>query len=98
MKAITGHPYEALFALALTTGLRTSEYLGLTWNDLDLDRGIVGISRTLEWRKDGWQFADTKRSGSRGVVKLQRFNTRRSASLCSFPSQDTGKGKENGAQ
>lgn len=40
-KAIAGHRYEALFALAMTTGLRPSEYLGLTWNDLDLDRGIV---------------------------------------------------------
>jgi integrase len=39
VKAISGHPFEALFAIALTTGMRPSEYLGLTWNDLDLDRG-----------------------------------------------------------
>lgn len=59
----------------MTTGLRPSEYLGLTWNDLDLDRGLVSISRTLEWRKGGWHFADTKRSGSRRVVKLQAWVT-----------------------
>ena len=73
IKAITGHPYEALFALAMTTGMRPSEYLALMWNDLDLDHGTVSISRTLEWQKGGWQFADTKRSGSRRVVKLQAW-------------------------
>lgn len=71
IKAIAGHPYEPLFALAMTTGMRPSEYLALTWNDLDLDQGTASVSRTLEWRKGGWQFADTKRSRSRRVVKLQ---------------------------
>jgi integrase len=69
--AIKEHPYEALFALAMTTGMRPSEYLALTWADVDLGRGTVSVSRTLEWRKGGWQFADTKRSRSRRVIKLQ---------------------------
>ena len=73
VKAISGHPYGSLFALALTTGMRPSEYLGLTWNDLDLDRGTVSVSHTLEWRKGGWQFAETKRSRSRRLVKLQAW-------------------------
>src|SRR5208282_4850295 len=49
VKAISGHPYQPLFALALTTGMRPSEYLGLTWNDFDLDRGTASVSHTLEW-------------------------------------------------
>jgi integrase len=73
IKAIAGHEYETLFALAITTGMRPSEYLALTWNDLDLERGIVSISRTLEWQKGEWQFADTKRSRSRRAVKLQAW-------------------------
>ena len=73
VRAISGHPYGPLFALALTTGMRPSEYLGLTWNDLDLDRGTVSVSHTLEWRKGGWQFAETKRSRSRRLVKLQAW-------------------------
>jgi integrase len=73
IKAISGHPYRSLFALALTTGMRPSEYLGLPWNDVDLDRGTVSVSRTLEWRKGGWQFAETKRSRSRRLVKLQAW-------------------------
>jgi integrase len=73
VKAIAGHPYETLFALAMTTGMRPSEYLALTWNDLNLNVGTISISRTLEWRKGGWQFADTKRPLSRRVVKLQAW-------------------------
>lgn len=73
MTAIVGHPYEALFALAMTTGMRPSEYLALTWADVDLVRGTVSVSRTLEWRKGGWQFSDTKRSRSRRMIKLQAW-------------------------
>jgi integrase len=28
---ISGHKYDVLFALAITTGMRPSEYLALTW-------------------------------------------------------------------
>jgi hypothetical protein len=31
--AISGHEYEALFALALTNGMRPSEYLALAWTE-----------------------------------------------------------------
>ena len=73
MTAIVGHPYEALLGLAMSTGMRPSEYLALTWADIDLVRGTVSVSRTLEWEKGGWQFADTKRSRSRRVIKLQAW-------------------------
>src|SRR6266404_2991896 len=73
VKAIAGHPYDGLLALAMTTGMRPSEYLALTWNNIDLERGTVSVSRSLEWRKGGWQFADTKRPRSRRVVKLQAW-------------------------
>lgn len=57
----------------MTTGMRPSEYLALTWRDIDFTRGTVIVSRTLEWGKGSWQFADTKRAGSRRVVKLQSW-------------------------
>jgi integrase len=53
--------------------MRPSEYLALTWADIDLVRGTSSVSRTLEWRKGGWQFADTKRSRSRRVIKLHAW-------------------------
>ena len=73
IKAIAGRPYETLFALAMTTGMRPSEYLGLTWADIDLEKGSISVSKTLEWRRGGWQFSDTKRARSRRVIKLQTW-------------------------
>ncbi|MDQ1011074.1 integrase [Streptomyces sp. V4I23] len=39
---------HALFELALHTGLRKGELLGLHWTDLDLDAGTAAIRRTLQ--------------------------------------------------
>jgi integrase len=38
---------EALWRLALLTGMRRGELIGLRWRDLDLDRGILAVRRTL---------------------------------------------------
>ncbi|MGS2590556.1 tyrosine-type recombinase/integrase [Streptomyces hebeiensis] len=42
------HRLHALFELALHTGLRKGELLGLRWEDLDLDTGTAAIRRTLQ--------------------------------------------------
>jgi len=63
----------ALYALARTTGMRPSEYLGLKWSDIDWHRGAASICRTIQHSKAGWLFDDTKRKRSRRVVKLRDF-------------------------
>jgi len=73
--SISGSEYEALFALAITTGMRPSEYLALTWSDFDFERGTVSVSKTLEWRELAWYFEDTKRERSRRLIKLQNWVT-----------------------
>lgn len=67
-----GGRYGSLFFLAVTTGLRPSEYLALTWEDFDFKRGSLSVRRTLaRLPGEGWTFAETKRSSSRRTVKLQ---------------------------
>ena len=51
LKAVRGDRYEALYVLALTTGMRQGEMLGLQWPDLDLDAGKVTIFRSLHRTK-----------------------------------------------
>src|SRR3984893_191065 len=63
----------ALYALALTTGMRLSEYLALKWSDIDWQRGAASVCRTIQMLPSGWAFYDTKRKRSRRVVKLQKF-------------------------
>jgi integrase len=65
--------WYALFALALTTGMRPSEYLALKWSDIDWQRGAASVSRTIQVLGSAWAFDDTKRKRSRRVVKLQSF-------------------------
>src|SRR5919112_589988 len=42
-----GDRFEALYVLAVTTGLRRGELLGLRWDDADLDRGTLRVGRAL---------------------------------------------------
>ncbi len=71
LSAVLKTHYGPVFAVALTTGMRPSEYLALKWHDIDWDRGTVSVVRTLERAPGGWRFAETKRARSRRIVKLQ---------------------------
>ncbi|WP_371632506.1 site-specific integrase [Streptomyces sp. NBC_01259] len=44
---------HALYELALRTGLRKGELLGLHWDDLDLNAGTAGIRRSLQRTRTG---------------------------------------------
>jgi integrase len=71
LKSASLSPHGCLFAVALTTGMRPSENLGLCWRDIDWDRETVSIVRTIHKHEGQWIFADTKRARSRRIVKLQ---------------------------
>lgn len=51
LKAVQGNRYEALYVLAITTGMRQGEMLGLQWPDINLDIGKVTVSRSLHRTK-----------------------------------------------
>ncbi len=42
-------PYDALVHLALTTGLRQGELLGLRWQDIDFAGGTLCVRQTNQW-------------------------------------------------
>jgi integrase len=48
LSAIAGHPMFAAYHLIAMRGLRRGEACGLMWDDLDLDEGVVYISRQLQ--------------------------------------------------
>ena len=73
LRAATHSTQECLFAVALTTGMRPSEYLALCWRDIDVDRGTVSVVRSIHRHDGQWTFTDTKRVRSRRVVKLQNW-------------------------
>lgn len=66
-----GHKWEALFALALDSGMRPGEYFGLKWEYLDLKTRIVRVEQTLVWaRKGGWTLESPKTRRSRRSILL----------------------------
>lgn len=71
LKSAVKDPHGAIFILALTTGLRPEEYLGLLEKYLHLDRGVVEVQRVLvRPRKGGWELREPKTAKSRRNVKL----------------------------
>ena len=70
LRAIVGDRLEALYLLAVTTGLRRSELLGLKWTDLDLDRGHLHVERSLDTQYGPAQENDLKREASRRSTLL----------------------------
>ncbi len=47
LEAAKGHPQEALFVLALATGMRRGELLGLKWQDINFAEGTLQVRRIL---------------------------------------------------
>jgi integrase len=64
---------EAMFALAIGTGAREGELLGLARQHVDLDQGTVSIQRSLAVVKGGWLLKEPKSKRGRRIVDLPRF-------------------------
>jgi integrase len=73
LKAAEGTKYGPVLAVALTTGMRPSEYLGLKWKDIDWARQTVSVVRSIRRLNGKWCFSGTKRSRSRRPIKLQNW-------------------------
>jgi integrase len=70
LETACGDRLEALFVLAIHTGLRQGELLGLKWEDVDLEDGTLRVRRTLATAKGGPVLMAPKTKSSRRSVKL----------------------------
>lgn len=68
LRAIDGHPHELLYKIALFTGMREGELLGLTWDCIDFTNGTISVRQQArqEQKKGGqYYFPHRKRKGAR---------------------------------
>jgi integrase len=65
-----GDRFEALYVLAITTGIRRGEVLGLRWDDADLDRGTLRVGRALVREGGRHVIGETKTKRGRRRVNL----------------------------
>jgi len=71
MDAIAGDRMKALYLLALTTGMRNGELLGLTWDTLDMERGYVQVARIAGLDEDNRPaYGLPKTDSSRRTIRL----------------------------
>ncbi|GHO84395.1 tyrosine-type recombinase/integrase [Dictyobacter formicarum] len=73
-----GRDIEGLLCLAVATGLRRGELMGLKWQDIDLVAGTLQVKRTLsrvpsKMEGQGYVEADTKTKKSRRSIVIAPF-------------------------
>ena len=82
LREVQGHPHEYLYKIALFTGLREGEVLGLGWEHIDFQAGTLTVKRQLrrEQKKGGgYYFSPPKNNKSRcltlapSVIQLFRL-------------------------
>jgi integrase len=66
--SILGHRWEALFYLAIATGMRRGELLGLKWEDIDWLKQTVKVARQI--RPGGQSFQPLKTRFSRRTIMI----------------------------
>jgi integrase len=70
LKEAEGDRHHALYALALTTGMRQGELLALQWRNVDLKRATLHIRGSLERRAKTLAIGQPKTRTSRRQVRL----------------------------
>jgi len=71
IEAARSDKWFAAFLVAIETGARPEEYLGLRWSDVDFENCTVSIRRALVWRKGGgYIFTEPKTARSRRQIPL----------------------------
>ena len=71
LAAAEGDRLEALYVVALSTGMRAGEIMALKWSAVDLARGTLQVRATLQYtRGAGYTFAEPKTKRSRRQIAL----------------------------
>jgi integrase len=70
LETARGDRFESLYVLAITTGLRRGELLGLRWDDADLERGTLRVGRALVREGGRHTLGETKSRRGRRQVNL----------------------------
>jgi len=71
LRAASGSRHYALYLTAVCTGMRLGELLGLRWQDVDLDRGIISVRQSLkDVTPNGPVFGPPKSKKSRRQIRI----------------------------
>ncbi|MGB3682882.1 MAG: site-specific integrase [Rubrobacteraceae bacterium] len=74
LQTARGDRLEALYVMAVHTGMRRGELLGLKWEDVDLDTAnpTLRVRRTTTRKGNGYALGEPKTKNSRRTIRLTR--------------------------
>ena len=78
LTAAAGNRLEALYVLAVTTGMRRGELLALEWADVDLDAGVAAVR--------GTKTASSRRRVALSATAVEALRRREAAAAAELPS------------
>src|SRR5215208_213042 len=70
LDAAQGDRLEALYVLAVHTGMRQGELLALKWQDVDMENATVSVRRTLTRSGGRYALGEPKTKKSRRSIRL----------------------------
>jgi integrase len=70
LETASGDRLEALYILAIHTGMRQGEMLALRWQDVDMENAVVSVRRTLTRSGGKVAFGEPKTKKSRRSIRL----------------------------
>ena len=81
LAASESHRLHAMFVMAIGTGLRQGELLGLQWQDIDFEKKTVTVARSLTTVQSKFVLKSPKTKSSRRTIKLPDFVVAHSRSI-----------------
>jgi integrase len=70
LESLASHDLYPIAYLALASGMRRGELLGLAWTSVDLDRGTVRVQVSLEQTKAGLRFKEPKSAAGTRTITI----------------------------
>ena len=70
LQATEGSRFRALFVLAVSTGMRRGEILGLRWSDVDVKKGVLTVNHALQRVNGRLTLVEPKSHSSRRSLRL----------------------------
>ncbi|MGF6951921.1 integrase [Neobacillus sp. B4I6] len=62
--------YYMVLKIAIHTGMRRGEVLGLRWQDVDLQEQKISVTQSLVYDDEGFRFSDLKTASSKRLISI----------------------------
>ncbi|MDN4607962.1 site-specific integrase [Sporosarcina highlanderae] len=74
LAACRKEPHYVTFLLAIYTGMRKGEILGLRWDDVDMKNGKIQVNKSLSYiPEEGYQLGSLKTPKSKRLIPIPEF-------------------------